>query len=101
MLTEETYRTEISASFKLSGVYTAPLVRLWWMIVVCDDFLIFESWVLGLSVTLPHRTLSLVAYLRIPLPRYMTLLALASAIAWVLSCKPLPYQLEWMMRSYA
>ena len=60
MLTEGTYRTEISASFKLSGVYTAPLVRLWWMIVACDDF---EFWVLALSVTLPHRTK---AYARLP-----------------------------------
>lgn len=38
MLTEGAYRTEVSASFKLSGVYTASSVRLWWMIVVCDDF---------------------------------------------------------------
>jgi hypothetical protein len=29
MLTEGTYRTEVSASFKLSRVYTAYLVRLW------------------------------------------------------------------------
>jgi hypothetical protein len=42
MLTEGAYRTEVSASFKLSGVYTASLVRLWWMIVVCDDFLDFQ-----------------------------------------------------------
>jgi hypothetical protein len=42
MLTEGTYRTEVSASFELSGVYTAPLVKLWWMIVVRDDFLDFR-----------------------------------------------------------
>ena len=47
MLTEGTYRTEVSASFELSGVYIAPLVRLWWMIVVCDDFLDFRNMSFG------------------------------------------------------
>ena len=42
MLTEGTYRTEVSASFEISGVCTAPLVMLWWIIVVCDDFLDFR-----------------------------------------------------------
>jgi hypothetical protein len=42
MLIEGTYRTEVSASFELSGVYTAPLVRLWWMIVIRDDFVDFR-----------------------------------------------------------
>jgi hypothetical protein len=43
MLTEGTYRTEASASFELSRVYTAPVVRLWWMIVVSNDFLNFRN----------------------------------------------------------
>jgi hypothetical protein len=51
MLAGGTYRTEVSASFKLSGVYTASLVRLWWMIVFCDDFLDFRISALGLFVT--------------------------------------------------
>jgi hypothetical protein len=38
MLTEGTYRTEISIPFELSRVHTAPVVRLWWMIIVCNDF---------------------------------------------------------------
>jgi hypothetical protein len=47
MLTEGIYRSEVSASFELSGVYTAPLVRLWWMIVVCDDSLDFRIFGFG------------------------------------------------------
>src|ERR1700733_8050535 len=43
MLTEEIYRTEITVSFELSRVYTAPVVRLWWMIVVSIDFLNFRN----------------------------------------------------------
>jgi hypothetical protein len=42
MLTEGTYRAEVSASFELSGVHTAPLVWLWWIIVVCHNFLDFR-----------------------------------------------------------
>jgi hypothetical protein len=57
MLTKGTYRTEISISFELSKVYTAPVVRLWWMIVVCNDFR-FSEFGLGLSVTLPHGSLN-------------------------------------------
>jgi hypothetical protein len=38
MLTEGTYRTEISISFELSRVYTASVVRLWWMVIVWNDF---------------------------------------------------------------
>jgi hypothetical protein len=48
MLTKGTYRTEISISFELSKVYTAPVVRLWWMIVVCNDFLDFRNLGFGL-----------------------------------------------------
>src|SRR5271155_6208021 len=47
MLTEGTYRTEVSASFKLSGVYIAPLVSLWWTIVVCEAFLDFRNLGIG------------------------------------------------------
>ena len=43
MLAEGTYRTEINISFELSRVYTAPVVRLWWMIIVCNDFLDFRN----------------------------------------------------------
>jgi hypothetical protein len=43
MLTEGTYRTEASASFELSRMYTAPVVKLWWMIVVSNDFLNFRN----------------------------------------------------------
>jgi hypothetical protein len=43
MLTEGTYRTEVNASFKLSGVYIAPSVRLWWIIVV-GSLSFFEIW---------------------------------------------------------
>jgi hypothetical protein len=43
MLTEGTYRTEISIVV---------------MIVVCNDFSIFGIWVLGLSVALPHRNMA-------------------------------------------
>ena len=57
MLTEGTYRTKISISFELSRVYTTPVVKLWYMIVICNDLLDFGIWVLGLSVTLPHRKL--------------------------------------------
>jgi len=31
---EWSYRTEVSTSSELSGVYIGPLIRLWWMIVV-------------------------------------------------------------------
>jgi hypothetical protein len=55
MLREGTYRTKISISFELSRVYTTPVVRLWYMIVICNDLLDFRNLVLGLSVTLPHR----------------------------------------------
>ena len=43
MLTEGTYRTEVSTSFELSRVYTTPVVRLWWMIIVSNDFLNFRN----------------------------------------------------------
>jgi hypothetical protein len=41
MLTEGTYRTGVSVSFKPSRVYTTPVIRMWWMIVICNDFLDF------------------------------------------------------------
>ena|SRR3984885_16008989 len=44
MLTERTYRTEISASFELSRVYTALVARLRRMIVISNDFLKFGVW---------------------------------------------------------
>src|ERR1700733_6260874 len=47
MLTEGTYRTEVSTSFELSRVYTAPVVRLWWMIIVSNDFLNFRNLGIG------------------------------------------------------
>lgn len=53
-LIEGSYRTEVSASFKLSGVYIEPLIRLWWMMLARRIFLDFRNlgfW--GLSVTLP------------------------------------------------
>jgi hypothetical protein len=36
MLTEGTYRTDVSTSFELSRVHTAAVVRLWRMIVVSE-----------------------------------------------------------------
>jgi hypothetical protein len=36
MLAEGIYKTEINISFELSRVYTAPVVRLWWMIILLD-----------------------------------------------------------------
>src|ERR1700733_10827201 len=52
MLTEGIYRTEITVSFELPRVYTAPVVRLWWMIVVSIDFLNFRNLGFGAFLSL-------------------------------------------------
>jgi hypothetical protein len=40
---EGSYRTEASASFKLSEIYIGPLIRLWWMMLARGTILDFQN----------------------------------------------------------
>jgi len=55
-LIEGSYGTEVSASFKLSGVYIGPLIRLSWIILAGRTFLEFRNLGFGLFChsTSPH-----------------------------------------------